>query len=77
MNIQRKNSAHHFRMQSEREQTLVQCAAIEFLVHIHTGAAYIQEVHKAYRVSFRIFCEGGGGQISILKIIGGHHFFFL
>ena len=26
MNIQRKNSAHHFRMQSEREQTLVQCS---------------------------------------------------
>ena len=24
MNIQRKNSAHHFRMQSEREQTLVE-----------------------------------------------------
>ena len=24
MNIQRKNSAHHFRMQSEREQTLAQ-----------------------------------------------------
>ena len=24
MNIQRKNSAHHFRMQSEREQTLDQ-----------------------------------------------------
>ena len=23
MNIQQKNSAHHFRMQSEREQTLV------------------------------------------------------
>ena len=23
MNLQRKNSAHHFRMQSEREQTLV------------------------------------------------------
>ena len=23
MNIQRKNSAHHFRMQSEREHTLV------------------------------------------------------
>ena len=23
MNIQRQNSAHHFRMQSEREQTLV------------------------------------------------------
>ena len=23
MNIQRKNSAHHFRMQSERKQTLV------------------------------------------------------
>ena len=26
MNIQRKNSAHHFRMQSEREQTLIECA---------------------------------------------------
>ena len=25
MNIQRKNSAHHFRMQSEREQTLAVC----------------------------------------------------
>ena len=25
MNIQQKNSAHHFRMQSEREQTLVRC----------------------------------------------------
>ena len=25
MNIQRKNSAHHFRMQSEREQTLGMC----------------------------------------------------
>ena len=23
MNIQRKNSAHHFRMQSDREQTLI------------------------------------------------------
>ena len=23
MNIQRKNSTHHFRMQSEREQTLI------------------------------------------------------
>ena len=23
MNIQRKNSAHHFRMQSQREQTLI------------------------------------------------------
>ena len=28
MNIQRKNSAHHFRMQGEREQTLVQCAEV-------------------------------------------------
>ena len=29
MNIQRKNSAHHFRMQSEREQTLVWSKAIK------------------------------------------------
>ena len=35
MNIQRKNSAHHFRMQSEREQTLVQpllCLILVYLV---------------------------------------------
>ena len=30
MNIQRKNSAHHFRMQSEREQTLVRSITIFF-----------------------------------------------
>ena len=30
MNIQRKNSAHHFRMQSEREQTLVTLIAIKY-----------------------------------------------
>ena len=28
MNIQRKNSAHHFRMQSEREQTLVRVVVV-------------------------------------------------
>ena len=28
MNIQRKNSAHHFRMQSEREQTLARSIRI-------------------------------------------------
>ena len=33
MNIQRKNSAHHFRMQSEREQTLVVCDVAITLVH--------------------------------------------
>ena len=31
MNIQRKNSAHHFRMQSEREQTLVDFTILPFL----------------------------------------------
>ena len=31
MNIQRKNSAHHFRMQSEREQTLVSRSPPVFL----------------------------------------------
>ena len=38
MNIQRKNSSHHFRMQSEREQTLVlwngECERFNIL---HTG----------------------------------------
>ena len=32
MNIQQKNSAHHFRMQSEREQTLVHSSWFWFLV---------------------------------------------
>ena len=32
MNIQRKNSAHHFRMQSEREQTLVYIHVCEILL---------------------------------------------
>ena len=31
MNIQRKNSAHHFRMQSELEQTLVESIQINSL----------------------------------------------
>ena len=35
MNIQRKNSAHHFRMQSEREQTLIQVTiSVKFPVYI-------------------------------------------
>ena len=36
MNIQRKNSAHHFRMQSEREQTytyLCICAGNNCVIH--------------------------------------------
>ena len=33
MNIQRKNSAHHFRMQSEREQTLVSCSLVVMLIN--------------------------------------------
>ena len=33
MNIQRKNSAHHFRMQSEREQTLIHTSSF-FLMFI-------------------------------------------
>ena len=31
MNIQRKNSAHHFRMQSEREQTLVNVFSVIYI----------------------------------------------
>ena len=34
MNIQRKNSAHHFRMQSEREQTLVVEPAFNHMISI-------------------------------------------
>ena len=38
MNIQRKNSAHHFRMQSEREQTLVWCQGMIFqFLHYFNG----------------------------------------
>ena len=33
MNIQRKNSAHHFRMQSEREQTLVSTMGGAIYIH--------------------------------------------
>ena len=45
MNIQRKNSAHHFRMQSEREQTLGPrassctldfCSTVTHIVHHKT-----------------------------------------
>ena len=36
MNIQRKNSAHHFRMQSEREQTLVTFSVVVFRTNIIT-----------------------------------------
>ena len=34
MNIQRKNSAHHFRMQSEREQTLVNGFSVIIIIII-------------------------------------------
>ena len=40
MNIQRKNSAHHFRMQSEREQTLVAFITPALLTYIHMGEVY-------------------------------------
>ena len=36
MNIQRKNSTHHFRMQSEREQTLVLFWTFKLLREIGT-----------------------------------------
>ena len=37
MNIQRKNSAHHFRMQSEREQTLVHVSSYcDYLLDMET-----------------------------------------
>ena len=35
MNIQQKNSAHHFRMQSEREQTLVFGKSLGIIFHGH------------------------------------------
>ena len=37
MNIQRKNSAHHFRMQSECEQTLVNVFGTSLHPLFHTG----------------------------------------
>ena len=46
MNIQRKNSAHHFRMQSEREQTLgldfLECFNFFFcnVIKIYDAMAY-------------------------------------
>ena len=48
MNIQRKNSAHHFRMQSEREQTLVNGFSViiiiiiikHFFTRYHSGSLY-------------------------------------
>ena len=52
MNIQRKNSAHHFRMQSEREQTLVgYSAAIICPINIwlHTevmGGVFSLNIHR-------------------------------
>ena len=37
MNIQRKNSAHHFRMQSEREQTLISLFVIVLVNECNTN----------------------------------------
>ena len=51
MNIQRKNSAHHFRMQSEREQTLVH----KFLnksVQAAIEKSKIHSLHRAIHVAF-------------------------
>ena len=46
MNIQRKNPTHHFRMQSEREQTLVKiyfstCVTSNYVIFL----VFIMEVH--------------------------------
>ena len=39
MNIQRKNSAHHFRMQSERGQTLVvNCKTTNYSIQLNLSA---------------------------------------
>ena len=55
MNIQRINSAHHFRMQSEREQTLVQlfpnCTQIRAII----GRAK-RAPHWDVQSRFRVIC---------------------
>ena len=49
MNIQRKNSAHHFRMQSEREQTLVSWILdVYTLVHNYLVLGYKNENNSGY-----------------------------
>ena len=45
MNIQRKNSAHHFRMQSEREQTLT-CA--EYMTKTQNLLLFSLKCHQIY-----------------------------
>ena len=48
MNIQRKNSAHHFRMQSEREQTLIVASAnfFFFLIFFLKQSKATVEINK-------------------------------
>ena len=45
MNIQRKNSAHHFRMQSEREQTLVTKLTLwaHYILYTRSLVVYIMQ----------------------------------
>ena len=45
MNIQQKTSAHHFRMQSEREQTLVP-----------VGCSGVFSVNKSYPIGLPLVC---------------------
>ena len=44
MNIQRKNSAHHFRMQSEREQTLIDSLGSEVSGYNHTKEEMVKHI---------------------------------
>ena len=55
MNIQRKNSAHHFRMQSEREQTLVNSFFVirEYGSTLYVGLARaVSPTNTNFRLTF-------------------------
>ena len=45
MNIQRENSAHHFRMQSEREQTLVLNSLLSLFFMFPREGCLVEHTH--------------------------------
>ena len=60
MNIQRKNSAHHFRMQSEREQTL----------EVDGRIAVVETGRVAKGVEERVELFVGGSTVEELEVYG-------
>ena len=57
MNIQRKNSAHHFRMQSEREQTLaLGCIDRKFFFQLRMWSQPHKKKKKKKKTSWSCVC---------------------